>query len=425
MIYREVLPNGVRILFEEIPNVYSVAIGIWVRTGSRYEPKKLHGISHFLEHLLFKGTTNRTARQIAEEIDAVGGTLNAFTSKEYTCFYAKVLSEHFELAVNILTDMFFNPLMAEGDVSREKNVVLEEIKMYDDSPDETVHDLFAKTVWGSYPLGRNILGTKDTIARLTKKNIMAYFQDQYTAKKTLISVAGKVKHQQVVPLLQQLFQELSPGKEAPEEDVPLPNSAVSLQRKNTEQIHVCLGTPGLSQKDKDIYTLQVLNNILGGGLSSRLFQVVREEKGLAYTIYSYHTAYLDSGLFTIYAGTSPHNLNKVLTTIFNELRRLKKEGISSKEVTRSITQIRGNLLLGLENVTGRMSRLARSEIALGRILTVQEVLDQIVKVGQENILKLISKLFQTDKFSICAIGPIEEELNLGEFLENSGILDGK
>ncbi|MBC7325361.1 MAG: insulinase family protein, partial [Moorella sp. (in: Bacteria)] len=318
--------------------------------------------SHFLEHLLFKGTTRRTARQIAEELEAVGGVINAFTTKEYTCYYSRVLAEHMDLAIDVLSDMFFNSLLDDQDIEKEKKVILEEIKMYEDSPDELVHDLFARTIWPGHPLGRAILGTSESVAGLNRDLIYRYYQEQYNSANIVLAAAGKFHTAELLAKLQAAFGlKTCPGK-GKEYSPPQVRAGVSINVKDTEQVQICLGVPGLPQDDAGIYALQALNNILGGGLSSRLFQLIREEQALAYSVYSYHAGFVDSGLFTIYAGTSPDNYRQVVELMLEELAAVKNRGITSQELKRTKDQIRGNLLLGQENVNHRMSRLGKTEL---------------------------------------------------------------
>lgn len=417
------LNNGVRIVTEEVPYATSAVIGIWVKTGSRYEQDYNHGVSHFIEHLLFKGTTSRSAKQIAEELEAVGGTLNAFTTKEYTCYYAKVLSDHLPLALDLLSDMFFNSTFNYEDIEKEKNVVLEEIKMYEDTPDEIIHDLFAQTVWQNHPLGRTILGSNESIRSMERSKIIDYFNQYYRPCNTVISVAGKIKHEEVVEQLSKYFlhwHDPCPGDLSLQQK-PIPQANVKITERDTEQVQICLGAPGLPQGHSYTYVLLVLNNILGGGLSSRLFQSVREERGLAYSIYSYHTTYMDSGLFTVYAGTSPNRFQEVVELIAHEISKLKNEGITEEELSKTKEQIRGSLLLSMESVSNRMSRLGRTELCHGRVITAQEVVDKIKEVTVEQVLDLCNLMFQPEKFSLTAIGPIEEEFDFYQLLKSTGI----
>ena len=421
MYHRTTLSNGLPIVCETIPHVHSVAMGFWVACGSRNETPREHGISHFIEHMVFKGTARRTAKEIAEAIDAVGGQLNAFTTKEYTCFYAKVLAEHLPLAVDVLADMFFNSLMAERDIEREKRVILEEIRLYDDSPDELVHDLFAQALWPHHPLGWSVLGTYDTVGGLNRSRILSYYHDLYTPENTVVAVAGGVSASQTVELLAPVFGSRKGQGRNRSTEPPRSQATVRLTPRDTEQVQLCLGTPGLAQDDPRVYALQILNNVTGGGLSSRLFQEVREERGLAYSVYSYHSAYMDSGLFAVYAGTGPGAVKEVVGLVLKELGRLKREPISEEELHRAKEQIRGNLLLNLENVSYRMSRLGKSELCYGRIITTEEILENVNKVTREEVQEVAERLFVPEKFALTAIGPLGREVDLEGLLAEAGL----
>lgn len=421
MYRKETLENGIRIVSEEIPFVNSVALGVWVRTGSRNEDEDNQGVSHFLEHLLFKGTTRRTARQIAEELEAVGGVLNAFTTKEYTCFYSRVLAEHLDLAIDVLSDMFFNSLLAPEDIEKEKRVILEEIKMYEDSPDELIHDLFARTIWPGHPLGRAILGTQETVAALNRDLIYRYYQEQYNSANIVLAAAGKFNTSELVAKLAASFgRQRRPGKAA-QFQPPENRAAINMQVKDTEQVQICLGVPGLAQDDPAIYTVQALNNILGGGLSSRLFQLIREERALAYSVYSYHAGFGDSGLFTVYAGTSPDNYRQVVQLVLEEMASLKNNGVTEEELKRTRDQIRGNLLLGQENVSQRMNRLGKTEVSFGRVITAEEVIEQLNQVTRDDVQALAQRLFRPEYLSLTTLGPEVEPLDLADIASVAGL----
>ncbi|SHE43130.1 Predicted Zn-dependent peptidase [Desulforamulus putei DSM 12395] len=405
---KEVLPNGVRILTQQVSHVRSVALGIWVDVGSRDESDANAGISHYIEHMLFKGTKHRTAKQIAEELDAVGGQLNAFTTKEYTCYYAKVLDEHFDLAVDILTDMLFHSNISEQDVEREKNVILEEIKMYEDAPDELVHDMFAKTIWSGHPLGRPIIGTSETVSGLNYQDLRSYMKDYYTPNRMVISVAGNITHRQVVEKLSPLFGTLKGNGINRQLQKPNHTSQVNCRNKETEQVHMVIGAPGLSLDNDLIYIVQVINTVLGGGLSSRLFQEIREQRGLVYTVYSYHSSYYDTGIFGIYAGLSKQNVNQAMELIFKEIKDIKKNGVTREELQRAKDQLKGNLLLSLESVNTHMSRLGKSELYLGKVYSPEEIVEKLNRVTVEDTVRVASQLFQPDKFSMAAIGPWQD-----------------
>jgi predicted Zn-dependent peptidase len=417
MYVKDTLPNGVRLITEEVSSVHSASVGIWVKTGSRYEKEYNHGISHFVEHMLFKGTTNRSARKIAEELEAIGASLNAFTAKEYTCYYAKVLAENLDTAIDVLADMYFNSLFEPKEIEKEKNVIMEEIKMYEDSPDELVHDLFTNAIWPDHPLGRPIIGTIDSLKKMQSTDLLEYCRDRYTANNTVIAVAGNIDHKNVFDQICGYFGNMPAGVPAMESEPPVSGATVLMSKKDLEQLQICLGGPGLAQDDKDIYALNVLNNVLGGGLSSRLFQEIREERGLAYSVYSYQTAYRDSGLFTVYAGTSPDNLSSVLRLIVKELLELASEGISEEELKRTKQQLKGNLLLSLENVNNRMMRLGKTEICFDRVITIDEILNNIAAVDLQAVKSIANQLFVIDNLTFTSIGPvIQKDLSLKDLL---------
>lgn len=403
MYQKHVLPNGVRILTEEIEHVRSVAIGLWVGTGSRYETEGYEGISHFIEHMFFKGTENRTPRQLAESLEAVGGQLNAFTTKEFTCYFAKVLDEDISLAIDVLSDMFFNSRFDSKEIDKEKNVVIEEIKMYQDTPDELIHDLFSQYVWNGHPLGKPILGVENTINSLNREKIMHYLETRYTPDQVVIAVAGKIKHEDIVQRLSVFgdFQRKRKNVAGGEIQGSIFRNAVG---KDTEQMHLIVGVPGLGQDDQDMYVLHIINNILGGGLSSRLFQEIREQRGLAYSVYSYHSTYADTGLFAVYAGTNPAKTEEVIKCVLEEMNTLKKEGITEEELARTKAQIKGNLLLGLESVSSRMSRLGKTELTFGRVKTAEESVEQLEKVTLPDIKRVMERLWIKDKISILTLG---------------------
>ena len=405
MIYKDTLPNGIRVITEELPFVHSVSMGIWVGTGSRYEDKTIHGVSHFLEHMLFKGTEKRNAKQIAESLETVGGQINAFTSKEFTCFYARVLSENFRLASDVLSDMFLHSLFREDELEKEKNVILEEIKMYEDTPDELVHDVFARTIWQDNSLGQSIIGTAETVQSLTRERLINYYRDTYVPENIVVAIAGKITRDQVIDTIGSLFEGFNGGPNPFKTLAPQVSGGTKYVSKDIEQVHLCLGNPGLSNQDTNIYALLILNSVLGGGVSSRLFQKVREEKGLTYSIYSYHSGYTDTGLFGIYAGTSPKSVDSVIAIILEQINNIKRHGVTDEELSRTKQQIKGSILLGLENVSSRMNRLGKSEISFGRIITPEEVVESVLNVKNELIIDTARRIFQADKFSLAVIGP--------------------
>ena len=421
LLYKKtLLPNGVRIITEEIEHVRSAAIGLWVGAGSRDEREGFEGISHFIEHMFFKGTEHRSARALAESLEAVGGQLNAFTTKEYTCYYAKILDEDLDLAIDVLSDMFFSSLFDEKEIEKEKNVVIEEIKMYEDSPDELIHDVFSEHVWNDHPLGKPILGTEESIRSLSRDKIMHFLTEHYAPDNVVISVAGKINHEDVVAKLSPHFGTFKRGGRRVLEETPNGHTIEKYQKKDTEQMHIILGVPGLGQDDEDIYAMHIFNNILGGGLSSRLFQEIREQRGLAYSVYSYHSTYVDTGLFAIYAGTSPKNTQEVIACILKELMEMKNKGISAEELVRTKAQIKGGLYLGLEAVSSRMSRLGKTELTYNRVLSPEEVVEKLERVTLEDVLRLIGRLWQKNKISIMTLGPAGHDVVLSDLLKETG-----
>lgn len=417
MYQKSVLPNGIRVVSETIPYVKSVTMGVWIATGSRFEEEYNHGVSHFIEHLMFKGTARRSARDIAETVDAVGGQLNAFTAKECTCYYLKVLDSHAELAMDILSDMLLASKFAEEDIERERQVVLEEVHMYEDSPDELVHDIHLETIWPSHPLGRNILGTIDSIERLNSTAVKKYYQDFYTPDNLVIAAAGNITHDDLVKLTTTYFKELKGKRKDPEITVPVFTPVKTVVKKDTEQVHVCLGTASVPQDSPKIYPVHIMNNILGGGISSRLFQAIREERGLAYSIYSYQNNYRDAGLLTIYAGTRPSNVSQVLDLIMENLKEFKSKGISEQELIKSKEQIKGSLLLGLESSSSRMSRIGKMEVTLGKFISLDEIVRKIDMVTITEVNQMIEQMFTADNFCFTALGSVDS----AEFSTNLSI----
>ncbi|MEG6615708.1 pitrilysin family protein [Peptococcaceae bacterium 1198_IL3148] len=408
MYQKTTLDNGVRILSEEIPHVRSISTGIWVNVGSRDENDENSGISHFIEHMMFKGTHKRTPKQIAEELDAVGGQLNAFTTKEYTCYHTKVLDEHFDLSVDLLSDMLFNSKFSQEDIDREKNVIIEEIKMYEDAPDELVHDIFTKTMWQGHPLGRPIIGTAEIINSVNRDHLIDFYQKHYTPNKMVISVAGNIKHDKVVDKLAPIFGRLKADDTPRQSKVPKGVSGLACNNKGTEQVHMIIGVPGYHIEHKDIYVLQIMNTVLGGGLSSRLFQEIREQRGLVYSVYSYHSSYQDAGILGIYAGLSKENVNQALELVLKEIKDIARNGITPEELKRVKDQLKGGLLLSLENVNSRMSRLGKSELYMGKVLHPNEIVERVYKVTNEDIQRVAGDLFKGDQFTMAAIGSWED-----------------
>jgi predicted Zn-dependent peptidase len=403
MINRYSCKNGVRIVLENIPTVRSVAIGVWIGTGSRNENPQTNGISHFLEHMFFKGTTTRSAKDIAESFDSIGGQVNAFTSKEYTCYYAKVLDTHAQFALDVLADMFFNSTFVEEELNKERNVVLEEIKMYDDTPDDIVHDLLSRAIYGDHPLGYPILGTEQTLNTFTGDTLKDYIHNHYTPENVVISIAGNVSDT-FIKEVEKYFGAYESGKSAITENIPTFHSNRLSRKKETEQAHLCIGFEGLKIGHEDVYSLIILNNILGGSMSSRLFQEVREQRGLAYSVFSYHSAYQDNGVVTVYGGTGAKQLDVLYETIQETLEKLKQDGITEKELINSKEQLKGSLMLSLESTNSRMSRNGKNELLLKRHRSLDEIIEQIDQVTKHSVDGMATSVF-TDKYSVSLISP--------------------
>ena len=400
------LNNGIRIVAEEIKYVNSVSLGIWVKVGSRYEDVNNNGVSHFIEHMLFKGTKKRTSKEIANSIDKIGGQLNAFTAKECTCFYAKVLDTHFDIALDILADMFFNSAFSETEIEKEKGVVLEEISMYEDSPEDLVHDIFTQSVWAENPLGMPILGTEDTLKELKRKDIIDYFDINYTPENIVVSVVGNFKEKYILDEIEKFFSDYKPAKidrKIIDKPAFVPNH--KHKKKDTEQAHLCMGFNGIELGNKYTYPLLVMNNIFGGAMSSRLFQKIREEKGLAYSVFSYPSSYTDCGILSIYAGMKPNQLDFVIDLINEEIREIKKKGITENELYDSKEQIKGSYILGLESTSGRMISIGKSELLLDRIYSPKEITEFIDAVTMNDINHVIDVIFNTKKMGTAIIGP--------------------
>ncbi|KUK54088.1 MAG: putative Zn-dependent peptidase [Desulfotomaculum sp. 46_296] len=408
-MYRQaILDNGVYVLTEEMPNVRSVVIGIWADVGSRDESPDMAGISHFIEHLVFKGTQKRKARDIAEALDAVGGQLNAFTTKEYTCYYARVMDEYFDLSLDVLVDMVLGSRFAPEDIEREKNVIAEEIKMYEDTPDELVHDIFASVIWQEHALGRPIIGETSIIKSLDRERILSFYQAHYSPANLIVAIAGNIRHQEVVEKVRAALGSVSGAKVIRGENIPVPHSKMVCRKKDTEQVHLCIGVPGLPLNNENVYAMQLLNTVLGGGISSRLFQEIRENRGLVYSIYSYHASYHDTGLFCVYAGLSKNNVVSVSELIFQEIKAICENGVTEAELQRSKDQVKGNLYLSLENVTTHMSRLAKSKLYLDRFVTPEEVVERISKVTRNEVKDIARAILLPDLLTIAAVGPWED-----------------
>lgn len=401
-----VLDNGARLVSEQIPHLRSVSMGIYIRVGSRDEAVDINGASHFIEHMLFKGTESRTARDIAETFESIGGQLNAYTSKEYTCLYARTLDENFDQAMDILLDMVFNSVFREKDILTEKGVVIEEIGMYEDSPDELIHDVFAQMLWNSHSLGRPILGTRDTVGSLQRERLIDFYRYHYVPSNMVIAVAGNIDNRRVRDRIVDWMGRVD-NHEVVRNKINASIKAgncIRLVNKDTEQVQICIGTPGISFQDEHRHVQNLMNSILGGGVSSRLFQTIREEKGLAYSVYSYPSCYSDSGSYAIYSATSPDKVRDFFAVLAQEIEKFLVRGVTPEEVGRAQKQIKASLYLGLESVMNRMTRLGKSVLFYDRVIPLEEVIDRVMAVTPEDIQNFVSRLLVKENISLAAIG---------------------
>lgn len=417
MYKKHLMKNKIRIVTEEIPYVNSVSVGIWVKAGSKNEESINNGVSHFIEHMLFKGTNKRSAKEIANSIDKIGGQLNAFTSKESTCFYAKVLDSHFDIALDVLADMFLFSNFAKEEIEKEKGVIIEEINMYEDSPEDLVHDLFSQAVWSNNPLGMSILGTEESLNRLDRERIVDYFNKNYIPENIVISVVGNIKHDIIVDKVEKHFGSLT-GIENRSSNLEIPVFSPTriTRKKDTEQVHLCLGFEGMETYNELFYPMLIMNNIFGGAMSSRLFQKIREDKGLAYSVFSYPSSYVDCGLFSIYAGMKPAQLKNVTEIIMQEIHEIVDKGLTEEELFDSKEQTKGSYTLGLESTSGRMISIGKSELMHNKIQTPSEVLDKINQVDMDSVNFAIKQIFDLNKMGGAVIGPLKKGFRLEDIL---------
>lgn len=409
MVKKTTLENGIRVITEEIPNVHSVSVGIWVEAGSRDEGREQNGISHFIEHMLFKGTKRRSARQIAREIDSVGGVLNAFTSKEFSSFYAKVLAEHFPVALDLLFDLYLNSTISADELEKERQVIIQEINMVEDTPDEYIHDLFSESFWPRHPLGLPILGRLETIGRMKRAELREFFTQNYLSVQPILVAAGKLKHEDLLHPVERVLGKIHPHPKRHLNRPPRPHPRVLVKNKKLEQVHVLLGTQGFAATHPKRYVFSILNTIFGGGMSSRLFQEIREDRGLAYSVYSFLSSFRDSGMLGVYVGTGEKTLAPVLRIIHREMKKLSEEPVRPKELRSAKEQLKGNLLLSLENTDSRMGRLAKGEIYFERYIPTEEIIEGIEQVTSEGVAELAQHLFRPGSLSLTVLGGVEEK----------------
>ena len=404
MIVREVFNNGLCLLTESMPDVRSVSLGAWLTRGSRHEGSKYEGIAHLTEHMLFKGTTKRTARDIAQDVDSIGGQLDAFTAKECTGYYIKVLDDHLPRAVDVLSDLLLHPAFLTVELEKEKKVILEEIKMVEDMPDDLVHEIFSANFWPIHPLGRSILGTPASVTAVSGASLRGYFERAYVGGNLVVAVAGHVQHGEVRDLLYSAFAEMSSMPEPIASTPPIPQPGLITREKDLEQSHLCFGTPGYAQDHENRYASYVLNTVLGGSMSSRLFQNVREKRGLAYAVNSSLVSYRDSGVLTVYAGCDTAAVPGVGDLVRAEFRNLRRDPVPADELQRAKDHLKGNLVLGLESTTSRMSQLARSEIYFGRQIELSEHLAAIDGVSADDVQHVATELFCDGSVGATVLG---------------------
>jgi predicted Zn-dependent peptidase len=401
------LENGLTVITEEMPAVRSVSVGIWLRTGSRAENEADNGITHFLEHMVFKGTGKRTAEEIARSADSIGGHLDAFTAKECTSFSIKVLDEHVPRAFEVLADLVKDPLLREDHIAKESQVVQEEIKMVEDTPDDLVHEIFTQSYWRNHPLGRPILGTRETVRSFNRKRLFRYFRRYYTPRNMLVTAAGHLQHERIIDLVQGEFGGLAAGPTVTAPRAPVASPQIRYRRKkNLEQVHICLGAPAYHQAHPKRFASYVLNTVLGGGMSSRLFQNVREKRGLAYAVFSGLSTFADAGCLNVYAGTSTANARTVVQLIIKEFVRLKSEVLTEEELRRTKDYLKGSTLLGLESTTSRMSNLARQEMYFGRYIPIDEIAREVEAVTAEDVLSVARELLVPGRIALTVLGPL-------------------
>lgn len=402
------LENGVRVITETMLHVRSVSVGIWIGTGSRRETPEQNGLSHFIEHMLFKGTTKRSAEDIARSVDSIGGNLDAFTAKELVCFNTKVLDQHLSLAFDVLADLVLHPLFREEDIGKEKGVILEELKMDEDNPDYLVHEIFSSNFWKDHSLGKPILGTRDTVKRFDHEMVASYYQSVYSPTNVVITAAGNLTHETLVRLAREHFLALSRNGGKPGERAPVTHARIALRnKKELEQAHLCLGVPSYPLPHDQRFACYVLNTVLGGGMSSRLFQNIRERQGLAYAVFSELNPYRDTGCLSIYAGTSIESTRKVVESVLREFQDLKQKPVPEEELRRAKDHLKGSLMLSLESTSARMSNLARQEMYFGRFFSLDELVESIEAVSAGDVQRIAQTFFDQKQIALTVLGNLD------------------
>ncbi|MGH2748290.1 MAG: M16 family metallopeptidase [Actinomycetota bacterium] len=405
---RTTLDSGVTVVTEKMTSVRSVTVGFWFDVGARDEPDTIAGTSHFLEHLLFKGTAGRSAKDIADAFDAVGGDINAFTSKEYTCYYSRVLDSDLPMALDVLADMLTSSTLASDEFESERRVILEEIAMHEDAPDELVHDIFYRTMWDGHALGRPVLGYNETIASVSRGQVVEYWRERYLPPNMVVAAAGNVDHEDLVARVGALFPSAGGRRTLRSGPPPVPAAGAHVVKRPTEQAHIVLGMPGLPRVHDDRHALAVLDTILGGGMSSRLFQEIREKRGLAYSVYSYRSLFADAGTFAVYAGTTPQNAETVIDLVRKELDSILTEGVNEAELERAKGHIRGSLVLSSEDPGSRMNRLGKQQLTTGEILSIDELIERFNAVAIDDVRRVAERVVGSKRFQVTVVGPFDE-----------------
>ena len=409
----QTLKNGLTIIGEEIPYLKSISLGVWVKAGSIMETKENSGVSHFIEHMLFKGTTNRTSKELAREIDNLGGVINAFTSKECTCFYVKLLDEHINIGIDVLSDMILNSRFDERDIKKEKSVILEELKMYEDSPDDLVYDLLLENIYKDHSLGMNILGDRQSLKNLKRESILDYYNEYYVPNNSIISICGNFKFEEIVKQIEERFKTWQPKSVDTTTTKPNFNPCIVKKNKDIEQVNLAINLDAIPMtNNREVYALSVVNNVFGGSISSRLFQKIREEKGLAYSIYSSQTLYEDCGELGIFASTSTENIQEVYKSILEEIELIRNEYISPQEIHESKEQLKGSYMLDLESTSSRMMSNGKNLLMRNKVDDEQDIIDYINAVEYDDVVKIIKKVFNTENMGVCIVGKDVENINL-------------
>jgi predicted Zn-dependent peptidase len=402
------LANGLRVITEAMPHVRSVSVGIWIGSGSRRETAEQNGLSHFIEHMLFKGTSKRSAEDIARSVDSIGGNLDAFTAKELVCYNTKVLDEHLSQAFDVLADLVLHPMFREDDIEKEKGVILEELKMEADSPDYLVHEIFSSNFWKDHPLGKPILGTRETVKKYDRAMVQSFYSSIYAPANMLITAAGNLAHERMVALVREHFEDVAPGEPLGADPVPGTHARIALRNKKAlEQVHMCLGVPSYPLPHEERFACYVMNTLLGGGMSSRLFQNIRERQGLAYAVFSELNPYRDTGCLSIYAGTSIESAPKVVQSILKEFRQLKEQAVNDEELRRAKDHLKGSLMLSLESTGSRMSNLARQEMYFSRFFTLDELVESIELVTAADVQRIAQTFFDPKQIALTVLGNLE------------------